>query len=156
MNIEKITFRIIKDHITKTIDGTKSDFIVKMMIAQLTDEQRGAIMDEIVNDGPYVKIKKGDRVMFNPRNNQYDVKDLFEEDMMKDALLMTNEGYLYGNIIDDTNYKDECSPYATEYKIDLHYTVETGEHKRKEIRVKRCNILKCTRKGDMHHKQTNI
>ena len=43
MNIEKITYKIIKD-------SMNDEFILKMMISYLTDEQRGAIMDEIVNE----------------------------------------------------------------------------------------------------------
>lgn len=126
MNIEKITYKIIKDSID-------NEFILKMMISYLTDEQRGAIMDEIVNEKEHILFKKGDVIWFDPKDNKYDLKDCYEEDRMKDAKLMNKHGFIKGIIIDDTNYQDGCSPYATEYKIKVQSI--------KELRVKRSNII---------------
>ena len=121
-----------------------------MMISYLTDEQKGTIMDEIVNEKEHIYFKKGDIVWFDPKDNKYDLKDMYPNDIMKDALLMTNEGYVKGQIINDCNYKDECCPYATEYKIMVEsipdYTMAGGGKEKniepKEIRVKRSNIIK--------------
>mgnify|MGYP003645486762 CR=1 FL=1 len=138
MNIEKITYKIVKDSIKE--DNSCTDFILKMMLSYLTDEQRGAIMDEIVNEREHILFKKRDIIWFNPIDNKYDLKDLIENDIMLDSLLMTSEGYIKGTIVDDTNYQDSCSPYATEYKVKVDFTNE--EIASKEIRIKRSNIIR--------------
>ena len=107
-----------------------------MMISYLTDEQRGAVIDEIINELPSIEFKKGDIVWFNPKDNKYDLKDCYEDDLMKDAKLMDENGFIKGTIINDTSYKDECNPYATEYKIKVQF-----DKTNKEVRVRRSNIL---------------
>jgi hypothetical protein len=135
MNIEKITYKIIKD-------SMDDEFILKMMISYLTDEQRGAIMDEIVNEREHILFKKEMKIWFDPKDNKYDLKDLYEEDIMKDKKLMNKQGYIKGTIIDDTNYQDGVNPYATEYKVNawIGYN-DDGFANVKEIRVKRSNIV---------------
>jgi len=135
MNIEKITYKIIKDSID-------DEFILKMMISHLSDEQRGAVMDEIVNERKHILFKRKMKIWFDPIDNKYDLKDLFEEDIMKDKKLMNKQGHIKGTIMNDTNYKDECCPYATEYKINawIGYNND-GFAKTKEVRVKRSNII---------------
>ena len=61
---------------------------------------------------------------------------------MKDAKFMM-EGFIKGTIINDNSYRDECSPYATEYKVNvwLGHCDKTGEVKHLEIRLKRSNII---------------
>ena len=139
MNIERITYRLIIDTLEK---GEITSFIVKMMISYLTDEQRGAIMDEIVNEREHILFKKGDAIWFDPIDNKYDLKDCYEEDIMKDKKLMNKQGYIKGTIINDNNYQDGVSPYATNYQINawIGYNND-GFANTKEIRVKRSNIL---------------
>ena len=142
MNIEKITYKIVKDSIKE--DNSCTDFILKMMLSYLSDEQRGSIMDEIVNERGHIVFKKRDEIWFDPKDNKYDLKDCYENDMMKDALMMDQHGYLKGTIVDDTNYQDTCNPYATEYKVKAHYNSIANGGKitdYKEIRVKRSNIM---------------
>ena len=138
MNIEKITYKIVKDSI-----GSKSDFILKMMISYLSDDQRAAIMDEIVNEREHILFQKGDIVWFDPKDNKYDLKDMYESDILIDSLKMTDQGYLKGTIVDDYSYKDECSTYATEYKVtvDFHTMKDNKTIPSKEIRVLRSNII---------------
>jgi hypothetical protein len=138
MNIEKVTYKLVKDSIE---NGVISPFIIKMMISYLTDEQRGAVIDEIINELPSIEYKKADLIWFDPKDNKYDLKDLFEEDIMKDKKLMNKQGYIKGTIIDDTNYQDGVNPYATEYKVNawIGYNND-GFANTKEIRVKRSNI----------------
>jgi hypothetical protein len=138
MNIEKVTYKLVKDSIE---NGVISPFIMKMMISYLTDEQRGAVIDEIINELPSIEYKKADLIWFDPKDNKYDLKDLFEEDIMKDKKLMNKQGYIKGTIIDDTNYQDGVNPYATEYKVNawIGYNND-GFANTKEIRVKRSNI----------------
>ena len=141
MNIEKVAYKIISDTLEK---GEITPFIVKMMISYLSDEQRSAIVDEIVNERKNLLLKKGDIIWFDPKDNKYDLKECYEDDMMKDALMMDEHGYLKGTIVDDTNYQDTCSPYATEYKVKAHYNSIANGGKitdYKEIRVKRSNIM---------------
>ena len=136
MNIEKITYKIVKDSIQE--DNSCTDFVLKNMLSYITDEQRGTIMDEIVNEREHILFKKGDAIWFDPKDNKYDLKDCYEDDMMKDSLKMDEYGYIRGIIIDDTNYRDTCSPSATVYKVTVNF------HKTsfKEIRVKRSNIIR--------------
>lgn len=56
---------------------------------------------------------------------------------------MNKHGYIKGIIISDCSYKDECNPYATEYKIHACLRIENGRDniKYKEVRVKRSNIM---------------
>tara|TARA_R100001015_G_C4631182_1_gene193488 strand:- start:2061 stop:2489 length:429 start_codon:yes stop_codon:yes gene_type:complete len=136
MNLEKITYKIIKESI-------KDDFILRMMISYLSDEQKGTVMDEIVNEREHVLFKKEDIVWFDPIDNKYDLKDLCQEDMMKDAKLMDEHGHIKGVIIDDTNYQDGVNPYATEYKVNAYIGIKDNyEGKFKKIRVRRSNIIK--------------
>tara|TARA_R100000805_G_C3598853_1_gene99693 strand:+ start:442 stop:870 length:429 start_codon:yes stop_codon:yes gene_type:complete len=136
MNIDKITYKIIKDSVD-------DEFILRMMISYLSDDQKAAVMDEIVNEREHILFKKGDKVWFNPIDNRYDLKDCYEEDIMKDKKLMNKQGHIKGMIMNDTNYRDECCPYATEYKINawIGYNND-GFAKTKEVRVKRSNIIK--------------
>ena len=141
MNIEKVTYKIVKD----AIGGVVSPFIIKMMISYLTDEQRGAVIDEIVNEREHILFKKADLVWFDPKDNKYDLKDLFEEDMMKDSKLMDEHGHIKGRIMDDTNYQEGVNPYASEYKLNAFIGFDKNDGKVKfspEIRVKRSNIIK--------------
>ena len=96
MNIEKVTYKLISDTLER---GEITPFIVKMMISYLTDEQRGAILDEIVNELPSIEFKKDMKIWFNPKDNTYDLKGLFEEDMMKDKKLMDEYGNIKGTIM---------------------------------------------------------
>ena len=139
MNIEKVTYRIIKDTI---VNDEMNDFILKMMISYLNDEQRGNIIDEIVNERQHIMFKKTDVIWLDPKDNMYELKGLFEEDRMKDAKFMM-EGFVKGTIIGDTSYQDTCNPYAPEYKVNvwLGHCDKTGEVKHIEIRLKRSNII---------------
>ena len=135
MNIEKITYKIIKD-------SMNDEFILKMMISYLTDEQRGAIMDEIVNERKHILFNQKDIIWFDPKDNKYDLKDLYEEDRMKDERFMSKDGYIKGMIIDDTNYQDGINPYASEYKVNAYIGLDKNKSPNyKEIRVKRSNII---------------
>ena len=138
MNIDKITYKIIKDSVN-------DEFILRMMISYLSDEQKAAVMDEIVNEREHILFKKGDKVWFNPIDNKYDLKDLFEEDIMKDSKLMNEHGYIKGIIMDDTNYQEGINPYASEYKLNAFIGFDKNDGKVRfspEIRVKRSNIIK--------------
>jgi len=136
MNIEKITYKIIKDSID-------DEFILKMMISHLSDEQRGAVMDEIVNERKHILFKRKMKIWFDPIDNKYDLKDLFEEDIMKDKNLMNKDGYIKGLITDDTSYQEGFNPYATEYKVNAYIGFkDDGWADFKEIRVKRSNIIR--------------
>ena len=100
-------------------------------------------MDEIVNEREHILFKKGDIVWFDPKDNKYDLKDMYESDILKDSLRMTDQGHLKGTIVSDNSYTDECNPYATEYKItvDFHTSKDDETIPSKEIRVKRSNII---------------
>ena len=139
MNIERVTYKIVKDALN---NGEINEFIVKMMISYLTDEQRGAIIDEIVNEREHSHLNEGSLILFDPIGNKYDLRDLYEKDRMIDANLMDKHGYIHGIIIDDCNYTDGCSPYATEYKVNINYIDKDSKRQTKELRVKRSNILK--------------
>jgi len=145
MNIEKITYKIVKDTImecTGILGHNTSHFILNMMISHLSDEQRGAILDEIVNERDHILFKKTDLVWFDPKDNKYDLKDLCQEDMMKDAKLMDEHGHIKGRIINDTNYQDGVNPYASEYIIHACLRIkDDGDTEYKEVRVKRSNIM---------------
>ena len=140
MNIEKVTYKIIKDTVE---NGTISPFILKMMISYLGDEQRGAIIDEIVNERQNILFKKRDIVWFDPKDNKYDLRECYEDDMMKDAIMMDEHGFIKGEIISDCSYKDECSPYSTEYKIMVKFHTSKNNEiiPTKEVRVRRSNIM---------------
>tara|TARA_R100000697_G_scaffold34835_2_gene46442 strand:- start:2054 stop:2485 length:432 start_codon:yes stop_codon:yes gene_type:complete len=136
MNLERITYKIIKD-------SMDDEFILKMMISYLSDEQKGTVMDEIVNEREHILLKKNDIVWFDPKDNKYDLKECYEDDMMKDTLKMDENSYIKGRIIDDCDYQSGCNPYATEYKIivNFHTSRDGRTTPSKEIRVKRSNIM---------------
>ena len=126
MDIEKVTYKIVKDSIQE--DNSCTDFILKMMLSYLSDEHRGTIIDEIVNEREHILLKKGDAIWFDSKDNKYDLKDCYEDDMMKDTLRMDEHGHIRGVIIDDTNYQDSCSPYATEYKVTVNFHALKGNN----------------------------
>ena len=136
MNLEKITYKIIKESI-------KDDFILRMMISYLSDDQKGAVMDEIVNEREHILFKKEDIVWFDPVDNKYDLKDAYESDILKDALIMNKQGHIKATIIDDCGYRSNFSGYATEYKIMINFSITCKEEAEyKTIRVRRSNIIK--------------
>jgi hypothetical protein len=139
MNIERITYKLISDTLEK---GEITPFIVKMMISYLTDEQRGVILDEITNERQSIEFMKHDKIWFDPKDNMYELKNCYEEDMMKDKKLMDEHGNIMGMIINDNNYYDRVNPYATEFIVNawIGYN-DDGFATTKEIRVKRSNIL---------------
>ena len=154
MDLNKVTYKLFRDFLFNNEGNEEGDnkikFVVKMMITLLTDEQKTAVIDEIVNEREHIYFKKGGIVWFDPKDNKYDMKDMYPNDILKDALLMTDQGYVRGKIIKDCNYRDECCPYATEYKVMVDsipdYTMAGGgkqkEVEPKEIRVKRSNIIR--------------
>ena len=141
MNIEKITFNVIKQHIFYS-KIESAEFIMKMMISYLTDEQRGAVMDEIVSETDHLLLNEGNLILFNPIGNKYDLRELYEKDRMIDANFMDKNGNIHGIIIGDCSYRDECNPYSTEYKVNINYIDKDNKQQTKEIRVKRSYILK--------------
>tara|TARA_R100000152_G_C6675520_1_gene110751 strand:- start:213 stop:614 length:402 start_codon:yes stop_codon:yes gene_type:complete len=119
-----------------------AEFIMRMMISYLTDEERGAVMDEIVNERDHFEFQKGTLISFDPSGNKYDgLKDIVEEDRMKDAKFMDQNGFLKGKIIDDKSYSDECNPYAVQYKVEMPYINANLEIAVKELYVKRSFIV---------------
>ena len=140
MNIEKVTYKLVKDAIEH---GVVSPFIIQMMISYLSDDQKGAVIDEIINEKQSILFKKGDIIWFDPKDNKYDLKECYEDDLMKDAIMMDEHGFIKGEIISDTNYRDECSPYATEYKIIVKFHTSKNSEiiPPKEVRVRRSNIM---------------
>tara|TARA_R110002020_G_scaffold29814_12_gene94212 strand:+ start:585 stop:1025 length:441 start_codon:yes stop_codon:yes gene_type:complete len=139
MNIEKITYKIVKDSIKE--DNSCTDFVLRMILSYLSDEQRGTVMDEIVNEREHILFKKGDIITIDPTGNRYDLKDLYENDRMKDADLMNKDGYIKATIIEDCSYRDTCSPFSSEYKVNIDYYNKTQKLMQKELRVKRSNII---------------
>ncbi len=141
MNIEKITYNVVKQHIMHS-EVHSAEFIMRMMISYLTDEERGAVMDEIVNERDHFEFQKGTLISFDPSGNKYDgLKDIVEEDRMKDAKFMDQNGFLKGKIIDDKSYSDECNPYAVQYKVEMPYINANLEIAVKELYVKRSFIV---------------
>tara|TARA_R100001510_G_C7541898_1_gene129122 strand:+ start:77 stop:523 length:447 start_codon:yes stop_codon:yes gene_type:complete len=141
MNIEKITYNVVKQHIMHS-EVNSAEFIMKMMISYLTDEERGAVMDEIVNERDHVEFKKGTWISFDSSGNKYDgLEDIIEEDRMKDAKLMDQNGFLKAKIIDDKSYSDECNPFAVQYKVEMPYMNPDHEIAKKELYVKRSFIV---------------
>ena len=51
MNLERITYKIIKDSID-------DEFILRMMISYLSDDEKAAVMDEIVNEREHILFKR--------------------------------------------------------------------------------------------------
>ena len=97
-----------------------------------------------MNETTSILFKKGDQVWFDPKDNRYELKDCYEDDLMKDAVSMDEHGFIRGEIINDNNYSDRVSPYATEYKVQVQFatirrgaTLEMNTKKaNKEIRIK--------------------
>mgnify|MGYP003124936518 FL=1 len=139
MNIEKLTYKLISD----TVERREiSPFILKMMISYLTDEQRSTVIDEIINELPSIEFNKHDKIWFDPKDNKYELKDCYEEDIMKDKKFMDEYGNIKGMIINDNNYYDKVNPYATEFVVYAYIGhKDDGSPEFKEIRVKRSNIL---------------
>ena len=139
MNLNNILKRLITAEDRKELH----EYVFNMLLHNTDTAVLEYCIHAITENKKPIRIDKGDDIWFNPIDNMYDLKDLYEEDRLIDANLLNNlnkgtavPSLLRGKIISDTNYQQGCNAYAAEYKVKAYISVDDS----KEIRVKRENI----------------
>ena len=87
----------------------------------------------------YKALKRRDIVKWKPET--WEVKDKFEMDRMIDAGLMV-DGYLFGRVIDSSDYKDKFNPFYYEMKVEAFLIGKDGNLVPYEMNVKTLKLSK--------------
>tara|TARA_A100001515_G_scaffold144746_2_gene149850 strand:- start:1861 stop:2313 length:453 start_codon:yes stop_codon:yes gene_type:complete len=140
MNLNNILKKLITTEDRKNLH----DYVFNMLLHNTDTAVLEYCIHVICEDKKPMRIDIADDIWFDPKDNMYDLEDvLMYKDRLIDANLMSEEGLLKGKIISDTSYKEECNPYAAEYKVEFgmkKFKDIDNTNFYKEIRVKRQNI----------------
>jgi hypothetical protein len=81
-------------------------------------------------------IKINDTVKFKP--NMYSVP--YDKDIMIDKGLMTEDGYVYGIVLDDTGWSSEFNPYSENMKVNI-FIWKNDKVDKFEVTSTSCNLI---------------
>jgi hypothetical protein len=113
--------------------------ILKSAIKHMVSESDLDMLMYILCEEEYEQLNQGDLVTWKPE--KWEIKDQFEMDRMIDAGLMVN-GYLFGRIINSSDYKDEFNPFYYEMKVDTFLIGKDSNLILYEMNVKTLKIIK--------------
>ena len=137
--------KIVKDKmIDKLLDpvfnkDVKNINTLKSAIKQMINESDLDMLMYILCEENYQHLNQGDIVTWKP--DKWEIKDKVEMDRMIDAGLMVN-GYLFGKVINSTDYKDEFNPFYYEMKVDTFLIGKDGNLVSYEMQVKTLKLSK--------------
>jgi len=112
---------------------------LKNAIKHMVSETDMDMLMYILCDEEYQHLNQGDLVTWKPET--WEIKDAFEMDRMIDAGLMV-DGYLFGKVINSSDYKDEFNPFYYEMKVEAFLIGEDGNLVSYEMNVKTINLSK--------------
>tara|TARA_B100000519_G_C14245108_1_gene439451 strand:+ start:377 stop:841 length:465 start_codon:yes stop_codon:yes gene_type:complete len=112
---------------------------LKSAIKHMVSESDMDMLMYILCDEKYQQLNQGDLVTWKPE--KWEIKDQFETDRMIDAGLMV-DGYLFGKIINSSDYKEEFNPFYYEMKVDTFLIGEDGNLVSYEMNVKTLKLSK--------------
>jgi hypothetical protein len=93
----------------------------------------------ILCDDKYKHLNQGDIITWKPE--KWEIKDKVEMDRMIDAGLMV-DGYLFGKVINSSDYKDEFNPFYYEMKVEVFLIGKDGNLVPHEMQVKTLKLSK--------------
>jgi len=137
--------KIVKDKmIDKLLDPIFNNSIkniktLKSAIKHMVSDSDMDMLMYILCDDKYKHLNQGDTVTWKP--DKWEIKDKVEMDRMIDAGLMVN-GYLFGKVINSSDYKDEFNPFYYEMKVDAFLIGEDGNLVSYEMQVKTLKLSK--------------
>ena len=134
--------KIVKDKmIDKLLDPVFNNSIkniktIKTAIKHMVSETDLDMLMYILCDDKYKHFNQGDIVTWKPE--KWEIKDQFEMDRMIDAGLMV-DSYLFGKVINSSDYKDEFNPFYYEMKVDA-FLCKHNEHGSVTIETYEMNV----------------
>jgi len=112
---------------------------LKSAIKHMVSESDLDMLMYILCEEEYEQLNQGDLVTWKPE--RWEIKDQFEMDRMIDAGLMV-DGYLFGRVINSSDYKEEFNPFYYEMKVDTFLIGEDGNLVSYEMNVKTLKLSK--------------
>tara|TARA_A100000171_G_C2119026_1_gene139614 strand:+ start:52 stop:516 length:465 start_codon:yes stop_codon:yes gene_type:complete len=112
---------------------------LKNAIKHMISETDMDMLMYILCDEEYQQLNQGDLVTWKPE--KWEIKDVFEMDRMIDAGLMV-DGYLFGKVINSSDYKDEFNPFYYEMKVEAYLLGKDSNIHLYEMNVKTINLSK--------------
>ena len=112
---------------------------LKSAIKHMVSESDLDMLMYILCEEEYEQLNQGDLVTWKPE--KWEIKGEFETDRMIDAGLMV-DGYLFGRVINSSDYKEEFNPFYYEMKVDTFLIGEDGNLVSYEMNVKTLKIIK--------------
>ena len=92
---------------------------IKQMLLQTFSSSNIELLIELIHSNvKYLPFYQGCYVTVSPKG--WWRGDLYEDDRLKDMGLLSDEGHVYGQIINDTHWNDESfNPYYHKFKVNL-------------------------------------
>ena len=112
---------------------------LKSAIKHMVSESDLDMLMYILCEEEYEQLNQGDLVTWKPE--KWEIKDQFEIDRMIDAGLMV-DGYLFGRVINSSDYKEEFNPFYYEMKVDTFLIGKDSNLVSYEMNVKTLKIIK--------------
>ena len=112
---------------------------LKSAIKHMVSESDLDMLMYILCEEEYEQLNQGDLVTWKPE--KWEIKDQFEMDRMIDAGLMV-DGYLFGRVINSSDYKEEFNPFYYEMKVDTFLIGKDSNLVSYEMNVKTLKIIK--------------
>mgnify|MGYP003130866802 FL=1 len=112
---------------------------LKSAIKHMVSESDLDMLMYILCEEEYEQLNQGDLVTWKPE--RWEIKDQFEMDRMIDAGLMV-DGYLFGRVINSSDYKEEFNPFYYEMKVDTFLIGKDSNLVSYEMNVKTLKIIK--------------
>ena len=112
---------------------------LKSAIKHMVSESDMDMLMYILCEEEYEQLNQGDLVTWKPE--RWEIKDQFEMDRMIDAGLMV-DGYLFGRVINSSDYKEEFNPFYYEMKVDTFLIGKDSNLVSYEMNVKTLKIIK--------------
>ena len=112
---------------------------LKSAIKHMVSESDLDMLMYILCEEEYEQLNQGDLVTWKPE--RWEIKDQFEMDRMIDAGLMV-DGYLFGRVINSSDYKEEFNPFYYEMKVDTFLVSKDSKLILYEMNVKTLKLSK--------------
>ena len=137
--------KIVKDKmIDKLLDpifnsSIKNIKTLKNAIKSMVSESDIDMLMYILCEENYQHLNQGDIITWKPE--KWEIKDTVEMDRMIDAGLMV-DGYLFGKVINSSDYKDEFNPFYYEMKVEAFLIGKDGNIHPYEMAIKTLKLNK--------------
>jgi hypothetical protein len=127
--------------------------ILNIILGELQNYTIEHIVHLLLIDHKYRPLVIGDYIKIKPY--EYHIGKEFEVDVLKDMGLMTDDGYIYGKVMDDTSWSssDKFNPYYSQLKLNLLYHDVDKKLKFVEYNANPMTLERVTKGSIKHFKQ---